>query len=913
MLNNLGLGFVFTAKDLATRQMERLGRGFESFERRAAKSLTRTQVALRQFAIGAGIAMAGIAGIGGSLALANEAGEFEQQMARVAAITNIATDSADALNLEATALNAALSTRFSPTEAAEGLQNFASQGFDAKQQTEALVPALRLAQAGMISVSDSASAMTSAIKVFGLEADDAGIVTDKLLKITTKTSLQSEDLALALGTVGRGAGIAHQNLDEMLIAMGLVKNTGVEASVAASSVSSALIFMSKNAKEFKKVGVDITDASGQFRDMTDVIIETREAFGKKYTDQAEAAAKASDFFGRFGLTAFQAVGSQLEKFKDASGNILPAREAIALLRKEMADAAGTAEVFEAKILDTFEGQKKILEGVMQGLAVVLGKPFARAFKPIVTGIKNGVEAVIVFIQSIPEPVLDVLSKIFVGLSGLAVAIGTLVALKGAITLIGAAMGFLGISLGTVVTPLLVIVGVLGVASLALAAFKVNAEQTGGGVASFFTDKLGKIKLFFQGLLQIFKDGALSGPVLDELNKAENEGVKEFLGTIVDFGARIMNFFDGVGTGFSDLMREARPVFDEFRVALAGIGESMGFFTNDIENAAGTPMESFKNQGMAMGRVLGQAALLIVRALTLIITVVGGVLTALDMMGLSIGDVVKVWLWYKGILIAVNAVKALSIARTTMLAAAQTRLGGVTALVGGKMAAFRGGLASLNTRLLALTKGSLLGQAGLVVAAGAAGYAFGSWLDDTFKLSDGIDNLIGKITGLNEKLEEHNRLAGGLTKRAAGAKQGVTERVQAIAAQRGMSVQEWQQTRLKELENEGFIGEVNAKTGGIDIVGKVGQAPAADRASAQPAAAVSASPVAAAMADSEGSLDSFSRELAKADKETAAAIAALGKRPIEARIFIGDEEIAARVESGARSNRSRAFQPMTAEG
>ena len=91
----------------------------------------------------------------------------------------------------------------------------------------------------MISVDQSTATVSAALKAFGLEVDQAGITTDKLLRITNLTSLQAGDLQLALGTVARGASATKQSLTEMLPAMGLVKNTGVDVSVAASSVSSA--------------------------------------------------------------------------------------------------------------------------------------------------------------------------------------------------------------------------------------------------------------------------------------------------------------------------------------------------------------------------------------------------------------------------------------------------------------------------------------------------------------------------------------------------------------------------------------------------------------------------------------------------------------------------------------------------
>jgi hypothetical protein len=111
-----------------------------------------------------------------------------------------------------------------------------------------------------VSVAEGAQSVGSALRVFALDAGQATLAADRLLRISNLTSLQANELSLALGTVSRGAGLTEQNMNEMLISMGLVRNTGVEASVAASSVSSALIFMTRNAEDIREsLGVNVTE------------------------------------------------------------------------------------------------------------------------------------------------------------------------------------------------------------------------------------------------------------------------------------------------------------------------------------------------------------------------------------------------------------------------------------------------------------------------------------------------------------------------------------------------------------------------------------------------------------------------------------------------------------------------------
>ncbi len=90
--------------------------------------------------------------------------------------------------------------------------------------------------------------------------------------------------------------------------------------------------------------------------------------------------------------------------RDGAEVTLRGAEAIAGLRREMTDAEGTAASFRERLLDTFEGQKTLLQGTLQTFAVVLGEPFAAVFKPIVRVIVNVLNAILRAFQAIPAPI-----------------------------------------------------------------------------------------------------------------------------------------------------------------------------------------------------------------------------------------------------------------------------------------------------------------------------------------------------------------------------------------------------------------------------------------------------------------------------------------------------------------------------
>ena len=73
-LNNLGLGFVFTARDLASGAISNLERSFMSLDRRVGLGAERIQSSVQQLGVGLAVFTAGAATVGGAFSLANAAG-----------------------------------------------------------------------------------------------------------------------------------------------------------------------------------------------------------------------------------------------------------------------------------------------------------------------------------------------------------------------------------------------------------------------------------------------------------------------------------------------------------------------------------------------------------------------------------------------------------------------------------------------------------------------------------------------------------------------------------------------------------------------------------------------------------------------------------------------------------------------
>src|SRR6266545_2533935 len=262
MLNSAGMGFVFTAKDLASSTIARLERTFASLDERVGLGTAKITSSFRELGVGAGLMTVGLVGLGSGFALAGVAGKFEEAIAQVGAVSNASAKELGMLH--DAALDAGLATQFSPTEAAMGLRELAQAGFTARESTQLLLPVLDLAggSLGELSPQGAAGLASQMMKAFGISTNQAASSMDQLIKSANLFALSAGELPLALGTVARGAQTMKQSLSESMLALGLVKNLipGVERASTAASVAMERMAKPEVQQRLKGMGVDVLDS-----------------------------------------------------------------------------------------------------------------------------------------------------------------------------------------------------------------------------------------------------------------------------------------------------------------------------------------------------------------------------------------------------------------------------------------------------------------------------------------------------------------------------------------------------------------------------------------------------------------------------------------------------------------------------
>ena len=625
-LNNLGLGFVFTARDLASGAISNLERNFTSLDRRVGLGTENIQSAFQQLGVGLAVFTAGAATVGAAFSLANAAGRFEQSIAAVAAVSG--ATAVELEQLRGAAIDAGIATQFSPTEATMGLRELAQAGFNAQESMQLLIPVLDLAAGslGELSPQQAAGLASQAMKAFGISTDQASISVDRMLQAVNVFALNASELPMALGTASRGAQALHQSLSETLIALGLVKNVipGVERASTATAVAMERLADPQVQQRLRGIGVAVVDSRGGFRAFLDVLGDMAPALDRM--SESQRSAFLLQAFGREALGGVNAILTQVTSgIRTNTGETVRGAQAIAYLRDQFENAGGTAARFREQMLNTFEGQKRLLAGSLETLAIVAGEPFAQVFRPLVTIVVDVVNAVLGVFRQLPAPVKRAFAAFVVGAGAVVAMVGAVIAAKAGIALLIIGLKAAGITIGGLLATILPAVLIFGVLALAVAGFVVAFRNNVGGIADFFQGVGARISLAFRGLTQLFDQGGFSGAVRDELNRAENQGLKDFLINVFLWVNRIRNFFAGIATGFSAGIEAARPTIDAFLNALRRLGTALGFLSE--RDDAGTASSRFREFGLTgerVGRVLATVFELIVQAMTAVVEVAEGV-------------------------------------------------------------------------------------------------------------------------------------------------------------------------------------------------------------------------------------------------------------------------------------------------
>ena len=628
MRNNFGLGFVFEAVDKFSGTVNRIGGAYERMERARKKGTKEMNKSLAMET--AGMTTLGVAGAGlrKALSFANVAGEFEQGLAGLQAVSQASAEELG--KARDRVVQAGMDTQFSPMEALAGMQQLVTAGQTLADAGEVLTPVLDLAAGslGKLSVDDAADAVVGTLNAYGESAEKATEVTNKLLRITQLTNFATNDFQGALSKAAANGAQFGTSLSDTLISVGLLRNANIDASSSGTAFRESIrrvVAFEKAQNAVLATGVEIFDKhTGAARSIVDITMDLVDKTADWNEQQRNLMLNTA--FGARGLLMYNAVAkAQFIEMKNGEKITHKGRDAIRQMRIEMAISEGnmqavteltagladqhyylqraqkegnsTAKQFRETLLDTYAGQKTLAEGVSQTISVLIGEPFTKVLKPITASALTGLNAFAEGLSNMSPVAKQAAATLFLVTTGTFLLLGSWLASRAALKGLRAGLQLLGLSLKSVAFSMLKIVAaggiLIGSAYLIYRAYKTNF----GGFADYVNKLVSRVRLLYDGLVQVFTQGGFTGAVRKELNKAENAGIKRFIINVYALFARLKVFFEGVADGFAAAWVKVGPSVSGMFTALKDVVLAFfGIFAGADETVTNTSMNSWRLWG-----------------------------------------------------------------------------------------------------------------------------------------------------------------------------------------------------------------------------------------------------------------------------------------------------------------------------
>ncbi|MGM0726374.1 MAG: phage tail tape measure protein [Bacillota bacterium] len=341
----------------AENQMQQMGN--------SAKSLSTQMGIVQTAALAVGGAV--VAGIGVSV---KTAADFEQAMSKVQSISGATGQDFEALRK--VAMDLGESTKFTATEAAQGLQYLAMAGFSVKDQIGSLPAVLNMAAAASVDMGTSADIVSNIMTGFGIASEDSTYAVDVLVKTMTSANTDLLQLGDAMKYVAPVATSLGFTFEETAAAVAKMSDAGIQGSMAGTALRAGMLRLAnpigRAAKATKAYGIEVQDASGKMKPLPEIIGHLNEKLG--HLGQAQKTAAIASLVGTEAASGFAALLATGEK-------------SLKSYTKSLEESAGTAQSVADVQMDNLYGAFEKFTSALEGVGIKLGNEFLPHLRSIV--------------------------------------------------------------------------------------------------------------------------------------------------------------------------------------------------------------------------------------------------------------------------------------------------------------------------------------------------------------------------------------------------------------------------------------------------------------------------------------------------------------------------------------------------
>lgn len=486
--------------------------------------------------------------------------DFEAQMSRVQAISGATGEELQSLNDLALQLGA--DTSFSASQAAQGMENLASAGFTVNEIVAAMPGLLDLAASSGADLATATEIAASAVRGFGLEADQTGHVADVFAEASARTNAQVEDMGEAMKYIAPVANAMGQSLEETAAAIGIMSDAGIKGSQAGTSLRGALSRLAKPTEAMlgvmDQLGISFFDAEGNMLSLSGIVSQLETNMAGLTQEQRNNALVT--LFGQESLSGMLAL---MDRGSDELSAMAESFENVDGAAKAMADV----------MLDNTAGALEALGGSVETLAIKLQQVMA----PTVQAVAEKITEFVNTLSNMDEDTL----RVIVTVGSLVAAIGPLLLIIGKVV---SAIAAIGPALSVLTGPIGIVIAAVAALAVAWATDFAGIQET---TESIFNSIREIIESVWNTITEIWNSNFMGIRSIAETTWEAIKGIFEgafqaiegvfevfsalFSGDWEALWQGIKDIFSGIWTAIGSLLE---GFLDAIVLAIIGIGKTL---------------------------------------------------------------------------------------------------------------------------------------------------------------------------------------------------------------------------------------------------------------------------------------------------------------------------------------------------
>jgi TP901 family phage tail tape measure protein len=443
---------VLRARDEASRVLRSFGSAFTELDnagRKAASNQIAAGAALTSVAVGLGaVAMASIGFMSDAAA---EAKEFEQGITLVRTqqdkLKNSTKELGDIVKGVAKDIAVPLDTLD------EGLFDiFSSMDVNITQAEKLLREFSKSAVAGATDLQTAGRATIAIMNAWHIPAEQVTKVLDVQFQLVRKGVGTYEEFASTIGRAIPSAQRAGQSIETLAGMLAFLTRNGLSAAMASASAGRAFDAFAneKVVGRLEKMGIQVRDAGGEFRDMGGVILDLQKKLAK-LTDPERAAALADLFQGAGGTI-------QARRFYDLVLKDAQSAEMFVGLVGDMSRASGEFTKAYDAMAGTAQNQTQVLKNQWEIFKVELGD----ALMPVLKEVLKVLQGLFEWWNNLGEGTKKTITYIFIGVTAFAALLAVILGIAGIFAMVSGMAALLGIAMGKLILIVLAVAAAIAV-------------------------------------------------------------------------------------------------------------------------------------------------------------------------------------------------------------------------------------------------------------------------------------------------------------------------------------------------------------------------------------------------------------------------------------------------------------------